>query len=231
GYIEDLTDLTGHIHTSGALLITSVDPISLGILKTPGDYGADISVGEGQGLGNPMSFGGPYLGFIACKKPLMRSMPGRIVGQTLDKEGKRGFVSTLQTREQHIRREKATSNICTNQALNALAACVYMATLGKKGIKEVAEQAWHKSHYAMRAITKSGKFKLPYDQPFFKEFPIKSSLDAGLIGKNLIKNNIIGGYNLYKDYTELKDTILYCVTEKRTKEEIDKLCSILEGLS
>jgi len=230
GYIEDLTQIEEYTHENASLLVMSVDPISLGILKTPGQLGADIAVGEGQSLGNPMNFGGPHLGFMACKNQFIRKMPGRIIGQTEDKEGRRGFVSTLQTREQHIRREKATSNICSNQALNALAASVYLATLGKKGIKEVAEQSWHKAHYAMREITKSGHYSIVYDRPFFKEFPIKSNIDADKIEKGLLESGIIGGYKLKNSLPNLTNAILYCVTEKRSRQEIDRLVTVLEGL-
>ncbi len=230
GFIEDLSEAEKAAHENKALFVISVDPISLGILKTPAEWNADIAVGEGQSLGSPMSFGGPGLGFIACKKALVRRMPGRIIGQTQDVNGKRGFVSTLQTREQHIRREKATSNICSNQALNALAACIYLSTVGREGIKEIALQCWHKAHYAASAMTRSGRYKLAYDQPFFMEFPVTSDIDPGLIQDSLLKNGIIGGLSLEKYYPELKNTILYCVTEKRTREEIDTLCSVLEGL-
>ena len=230
GYIEDIPSIEGITHSNRALLVMSVDPISLGIFKSPSELGADIVVGEGQGLGNSMSFGGPFLGFMACTKALIRKIPGRIVGQTQDIEGKRGFVSTLQTREQHIRREKATSNICSNQALNALAACVYLTTLGKQGLQEVAKQCYHKAHYAASVITASGKYRLAFDRPFFKEFPILGNTDSNIIQQSLLKEGIIGGYKLGKEYSQLKDAILYCVTEKRTKKEIDTLTQILEGL-
>lgn len=230
GFIEDLSEAEKAAHENKALFVISVDPISLGILKTPAEWNADIAVGEGQSLGSPMSFGGPGLGFIACKKALVRRMPGRIIGQTQDVNGKRGFVSTLQTREQHIRRDKATSNICSNQALNALAACIYLSTVGREGIKEIALQCWHKAHYAASAMTRTGRFSLAFDQPFFMEFPITSDLDPDVIQSSLLKNGIIGGLSLEKYYPELKNTILYCVTEKRTRLEIDTLCSVLEGL-
>jgi glycine dehydrogenase subunit 1 len=230
GFLEDVTDAEKIIHQNKGLLILSVDPISLGILKSPGEWGADIAIGEGQSLGNSMSFGGPFLGFMACKKQFMRRMPGRIVGQTQDLEGKRGFVSTLQTREQHIRREKATSNICSNQALNALAACVYLATMGKQGLKEVAKQCYDKAQYAASVITASGKYNLAYKQPFFKEFPIVSSIPSDKIQKALLNAGLIGGYSLKKDFPQLEKGILYCVTEKRTRQEIDSLHKVLEGI-
>lgn len=230
GYLEEIEEVEKLIHKNKGLLILSVDPISLGIFKSPGEWGADIVVGEGQSLGNSMSFGGPSLGFIASTKSLMRKMPGRIVGQTKDVEGSRGFVSTLQTREQHIRREKATSNICSNQALNALAASVYLTTMGKQGLQEVARQCYDKAHYAVSTITASGKYHLPYDRPFFKEFPIISSVPNEQIQSTLLQKGIIGGYSLNRIYPELENGILYCVTEKRTKQEIDFLIQILEEM-
>ena len=231
GIIEDLK-VTGEIvHKSKkATFIASVDPISLGILKRPGDLGVDVVVGEAQSMGIPVAFGGPYLGFIASKKDYMRKLPGRIVGQTEDLDGKRSFVLTLTAREQHIRREKATSNICSNQGLNTLAATVYMVTLGKEGLKEVAMQSTQKAHYAFEQLTKSGKYKPLFDKPFFKEFAVTSDIDADKITKDLRKENIVGGYHLGKDFKELKNSVLYAVTEKRTKGEIDKLSSVLEGI-
>lgn len=231
GIIEDLK-ATGEIVHKGkkATFIASVDPISLGILKRPGDLGVDVVVGEAQSMGIPVQFGGPYLGFIASKKDYMRKLPGRIVGQTDDLDGKRSFVLTLTAREQHIRREKATSNICSNQGLNTLAATVYMVTLGKEGLKEVAMQSTQKAHYAFEQLTKSGKYKPVFDKPFFKEFAVTSDVDADKITKDLRKENIVGGYHLGKDFKDLNNAVLYAVTEKRTKEEIDKLSSVLEGI-
>ena len=231
GYMEQVEELEKLIHQNKGLLILSVDPISLGLFKSPGEWGADIAIGDGQSLGNYMSFGGPALGFMACTKSLMRKMPGRIVGQTQDTDGRRGFVSTLQTREQHIRREKATSNICSNQALNALAASVYLTTMGKQGLQEVARQCYDKAHYAAETITKSDKYRLAYNQPFFKEFPVISSVSPENIQSTLLKNGIIGGYALERNYPMLKNCILYCVTEKRSKEEIDGLKQVLEGMT
>lgn len=231
GIIEDLKATGEIVHKSKkATFIASVDPISLGILKRPGDLGVDVVVGEAQSMGIPVAFGGPYLGFIASKKDYMRKLPGRIVGQTEDLDGKRSFVLTLTAREQHIRREKATSNICSNQGLNTLAATVYMVTLGKEGLKEVAMQSTQKAHYAFEQLTKSGKYKPLFDKPFFKEFAVTSDIDADKITKDLRKENIVGGYHLGKDFKELKNSVLYAVTEKRTKEEIDKLSSVLEGI-
>ncbi|AKN33373.1 glycine dehydrogenase [Clostridium carboxidivorans P7] len=230
GIIEDVKEVEKVTHDNKALLIMSVDPISLGILKSPGELGADIAVGEGQSLGNNMSFGGPYVGFMATKAKLMRKMPGRIVGQTQDLDGKRGFVLTLQAREQHIRREKATSNICSNEALNALTAAIYLTTMGKKGIKEVAYQSTQKAHYAFNKITKSGKFKPLFNKPFFKEFAVVSEKEPAIINDELLKNKILGGYPLGKNYAPYKNALLFCVTEKRTAQEIDKLVSVMEGV-
>ncbi len=231
GIIEDLEAIGEIAHSQKrTMFVTSVDPISLGILKSPGSLGADIVVGEGQPLGIPLSFGGPYLGFMATKKAHMRKLPGRIVGETVDVDGNRAFVLTLQAREQHIRREKATSNICSNQGINTLAAAVYLVTLGKKGLREVATQATQKAHYAFEQITKSGKYKPLFDKPFFKEFAVTSSIDADKINNKLLEEKILGGYSLEKEYPQYKNGILYAVTEKRTKEEIDTLSSVLEGI-
>lgn len=231
GIIEDLKAIEEIVHNQKkTLFITSVDPISLGILKTPGSLGADIVVGEGQPLGIPLQYGGPYLGFIAVNKANMRKLPGRLVGQTVDVDGKRAFVLTLQAREQHIRREKATSNICSNQGVNTLAAAVYLVTLGKKGLREVALQATQNAHYAYSEMIKSGKYKPLFNKPFFKEFAITSNVAPDVVYKKLLDENILGGYALEKDYPQYKNGILYAVTEKRTKAEIDKLISVLEGI-
>jgi glycine dehydrogenase subunit 1 len=227
GIIENLTEVEKITHSNKALFIMSVDPISLGVLKTPGEIGADIVVGEGQSLGNSMNFGGPYLGFMASTSKLMRKMPGRIVGQTEDLDGKRAFVLTLQAREQHIRRQKATSNICSNQSLNALAASVYMSVMGKEGIKEVAEQCIKKSHYAYNELIKSGKCKPVFNKPFFKEFTVETLVDSDKVKDELLQAGILGGYSLEKDYPQLKNSLLFCVTEKRSKEEIDKLVELM----
>lgn len=231
GLIEDIQATADITHKAKkAALIASVDPISLGVLKRPGDLGADIVVGEGQAMGIPLAFGGPYLGFIATTKKFMRKIPGRIVGQTEDLDGKRSYVLTLASREQHIRREKATSNICSNQGLNVLAATIYMITLGKEGFREVALKTTQKAHYAYEQLTKSGKFKPVFDKPFFKEFVVSSDLEADKVNEELAKENILGGYHLGKDYPQYENSIMYAVTEKRTKEEIDKLSNVLEGI-
>ncbi len=228
GIIEDLTEVEKIIHENKGNLIMYTDPISLGILKTPGDLGVDIVVGEAQSLGNRLNFGGPHLGFLATTSKLVRKLPGRIVGQSADVDGNRAFVLTLQAREQHIRRYKATSNICSNQGLNMVMAAIYMITMGKKGLREVALQSTQKAHYAYNEIIKSGKFKSLYNQPFFKEFAVTSDIEASKVNNELLNKGILGGYELGKDYTEFNNGLLFCVTEKRTKEEIDKLVSALE---
>lgn len=228
GAIEDVTEAEALIHQGKGSLIMVVDPISLGILKSPGQLGADIAVGDAQAFGNPLNFGGPYLGFLAAKSKLVRKMPGRIVGQSVDVDGKRAFVLTLQAREQHIRRYKATSNICSNQGLNALMAAIYLTTMGKKGLREVALQSTQKAHYALERITETKKFKLLFNQPFFKEFAITSDLDSHHVNGELLKEQIIGGYQLERDYPQLKNGLLLCVTEKRTRAEIDRLVALME---
>jgi glycine dehydrogenase subunit 1 len=206
GVIEDMDAIGESLDGSKTLFISYVDPISLAILKKPSEYGADIAVGEGQALGNSLSFGGPYLGFLATRNKLMRKMPGRIVGQTKDVDGKRAFVLTLQAREQHIRRSRASSNICSNQGLNALASAIYMATMGESGLKEVATL-----------------YKPLFDRPFFMEFAVTSATDPVIVNKDLLDVGILGGYQLSRDYPEYGNGLLICVTEKRTKAEIDKL--------
>lgn len=231
GVLEDVKGL-GEIAHKGkkTSFIASVNPISLAILKKPGELDVDIVVGDGQPLGIPLQFGGPYLGFIAAKKDYMRKLPGRIIGETTDLDGKRSFVLTLAAREQHIRREKATSNICSNQGLNALAATVYMVTMGKEGLKEVATQCVKKAHYAFNELTKSGKYKPLFDKPFFMEFALTSETSVKEVNKALLDARIIGGFDLGSDYPQFKNAALYAVTEKRTKEEIDELCKVLEGV-
>lgn len=223
GTIEELKAIADLAHHNKSLLIVGCNPISLAILKSPGELGADIAVGEGQPLGNPVQFGGPYLGFFAVKKELTRKIPGRIVGETVDKDGKRCFVLTLQTREQHIRREKATSNICSNQALNALAATIYLSTMGKQGLQQVAMLCTKKAHYAREQLMKTGLFNAMFDAPFFNEFSLQYQGDITQLNKKLLDCGIIGGYDLGISYPELKNGWLVAVTEKRTKEEIDDL--------
>lgn len=228
GSLEDLPELVAKTHEMGALFTAISDPTALGILEAPGKYGADIVVGEGQALGLPMNFGGPYLGFMAATKKLMRKLPGRIIGETVDKNGKRGFVLTLQAREQHIRRDKATSNICSNEALCALAATVYLSTIGKEGYVEVASQCLKKAHYAQQALLKKG-FTRTFKAPFFQEFVIKLPGNITEINKKLLTKGIIGGLDLGQYYPELDGNMLLCVTENRTKEQIDALVAGLEA--
>ncbi|MFQ5825404.1 MAG: aminomethyl-transferring glycine dehydrogenase subunit GcvPA [bacterium] len=223
GILEEMQEFSDITHKFGALFISFNDPISLGILTPPGEYGADIVIGEGQCLGNSLNFGGPYLGIFAVKENLIRRMPGRIAGATVDRQGRRGFVLTLQTREQHIRREKATSNICTNQALNALAATVYLALLGKQGIKEVAMQCLQKSHYLAGQISRLDGYRLKYNQPFFKEFVVETPIPPQQIIDALLKKRIIAGINLHDYEFGLDSCLLIAVTEKRNKNEMDLL--------
>ncbi len=229
GRIGDLRPLAEAARAAGALLIVVADPIALGLLKPPGELGADIVVGEGQGLGAGLNFGGPYLGFFATREKYVRKMAGRLVGQTMDDEGRRGFVLTLSTREQHIRREKATSNICTNQGLVALAAAVYMAALGRCGMRQVAELCYHKAHYAQQRIREINGFTAIDDEPFFKEFVVRCPRSVKEINDYLMEDwGIIGGYDLERDYAHLKDHMLLCATEMNTREEIDTLVEALE---
>jgi glycine dehydrogenase subunit 1 len=220
GNLEDVFEVENVAHSSGALFIVVIDPISLGVLLPPGEYGADIVVGEGQSLGIPLSFGGPYLGIFAVREFLIRKIPGRLSGITVDRDGERGFVLTLQTREQHIRRERATSNICTNQGLMMLAATVYMSLMGKRGIEEVAKLCLQKSHYLARRISELDGFRLKYDKPFFKEFVIESQIPVSEIRKKLLKKRIIPGIDISR-FDGYGNGLLIAVTEKRTKREMD----------
>ncbi|HLR34129.1 MAG TPA: aminomethyl-transferring glycine dehydrogenase subunit GcvPA [Tissierellales bacterium] len=231
GIIEDIKAIEEIAHSQKrTMLIASMDPISLGILKTPASLGVDIVIGEGQSLGLALNFGGPYLGFMATSKKYMRKLPGRIVGETIDADGNRAYVLTLQAREQHIRRERATSNICTNQGINTLASAVYMVALGKKGLREVALQSTQKAHYAYNKMIESGKYKPLFNKPFFKEFAVTSDVKPENISKGLLEENILGGYSLGKDYPQYENGVLFSVTEKRTREEIDNLVDVLEGI-
>lgn len=223
GIIEDIASVEKLVHDNKSLLVVSADPISMAILESPGKLGADIVVGEAQALGTPISYGGPYLGFFATTEKLMRKMPGRIAGQTVDSNGKRGFVLTLQTREQHIRREKATSNICSNHALNALMATMYLTVLGKEGLRKLANLCIQKAHYAYKELINTGKFTEVFTAPFFKEFVVKSNEAVDSLNDKLFKDKIIGGYSIEKDYDEINNGWLLAVTEKRSKEEIDLL--------
>ena len=227
GNLENVTEIEKIAHACGCLYIVSVDPMSLGILEPPCTYNADIVVGEGQPLGIPLSYGGPYLGLFAAKQELLRKIPGRLSGVTEDSDGNRGFVLTLQTREQQIKREKATSNICTNQGLFMLAATVYMATMGKQGIKEVAEQSFHKAHYLAAKIKEIPGFSLLNDKPFFREFLVKAPVDNKVILDAAQKTGILGGIDTTR-FPECEAGLLIAVTEKRTKEEMDKYVEVLK---
>jgi glycine dehydrogenase subunit 1 len=224
GCLEEMEARVQRAHDTGALFIAIVDPISLGMFKPPGHYGADIAVADGQALGNPTSFGGPGLGVFACRQQYLRQMPGRIVGKTVDVDGKPGYVMTLVTREQYIRRERATSNICTSEALMALAAAVYLATLGKTGLRRVAELSYHKAHYAAEKIARLKGYSLVYPQPFFKEFAIRCPAAPSDINQALFREGIIGGLDISHI---MNNAMLLCITEMNTREEIDKLVEIL----
>jgi glycine dehydrogenase subunit 1 len=230
GCIEDVQAIAQIAHDNGALVVVNTYPVALGVLETPGALGADIVVAEGQSLGNSVSFGGPYLGVMAVRKELMRRLPGRIVGQTRDSDGNLGYVLTLQAREQHIRREKASSNICSNQALNALAATVYMSYMGKSGMEEVALQNYHKAHYLQSLVSQLPGVEVPFEQPFFNEFVIRLPKASDRIQNQLLDLGILFGLNLQSYYPDLKDCVLVNVTEVRTREEMDTLVKELEGL-
>ncbi len=227
GAIEDVAAAAEIAHVAGALLVVVADPVNLGILEGPGRLGADVVVGEGQGLGVPLSYGGPYLGVFAAKQAFVRRMPGRLVGATVDRDGHRGFVLTLQTREQHIRRDKATSNICTNVALCALMATIYVATLGKRGLARVGELSAAKAHYAADRLTQVPGVSLRFDAPFFKEFTLRLPKSPERVAARLAKAGILAGVPLKAFDRRLADCLLVAVTEKRTKEEIDQLVDAL----
>ena len=235
GQLHDLEGLADAIHARGkdALFVVIANPISLGLLKPPGDYGADIVVGEGQPLGLGLNFGGPYLGFYATRAQYARQMAGRLVGKTVDIEGKDGYVMTLTTREQHIRRDKATSNICSNQGLMALAATVYMAALGKHGLRKIAELNYHKAHYAAAAIDAVKGFSVVRRKPFFNEFVVRCPAPVEEINAFLLDAlegvEIIGGYDLAQDYPHLANAMLVAVTEMNSRPEIDLLAEALDA--
>ena len=227
GCLEEVEKLAQIAHQAGALFVVSIDPISLGLLKRPGDYGADIVVAEGQSLGNPMAFGGPYLGIMACREPFVRRMPGRLVGQTVDRRGHRCWVLTLQTREQHIRREKATSNICTNQGLYALRATVYLALMGPTGMRAVADLCLQKARYAAERLASIPSLSPAFNRPTFKEFVVRvKGRPAEALIEKALAEKIFAGVPLGRWYPKLSDCLLVAVTEKRTKEEIDRLASV-----
>ncbi len=228
GVIDDHTDIVEKCHSLGILVVQSVYPIAMSVLKSPGEMGVDIATGEGQSLGIPLSFGGPYLGFMATTKKLVRKMPGRIVGRTVDSDGKDGFVLTLQAREQHIRREKATSNICTNQALCALRAIVYMSLLGPKGLADVAGLCMNKTAYARERISKIPDVEVMTSSPTFNEITVRLPIDAGEVAGRMIERGFAAGFPLGRYYEGLENYLLVAVTEKRTKHEIGMLAEALE---
>ena len=221
GIIEDYTGLADMVHEAKALLGINADPSALAVLRTPAEWGADIACGDGQTLGMPLQFGGPYLGYIACSNSMLRKMPGRVVGATVDASGKRCYVLTLQAREQHIRRQKATSNICSNQSLMALYATIYVALMGNDGLREVNRLSCDGAHYLAGRLVESGKFRLAFDKPFLKEFVVKTDLDVKKINRRLLDAGIMGGLDLGNGMIE------FAVTEKRTREEIDKLVTLM----
>ncbi len=227
GGVEPVREIAALARAAGALVIVAANPTALGLLAAPGDEGADIVVGEGQPLGLGLNFGGPLLGLFACRKEHLRRIPGRLVGATTDAQGRRGYALTLQTREQHIRREKATSNICTNQGLCMLAATAYLATMGRAGVREVAEQCLQKAHYAHALITAVPGFQAAFSGPFFHEFAVRCPVPPRAINARLRERGMVGGYDLGRDYPELSDCLLFCVTEKRTRAEIDALAEAL----
>ncbi|OGO24556.1 MAG: glycine dehydrogenase (aminomethyl-transferring) [Chloroflexi bacterium RBG_16_51_16] len=227
GRIFDFSKLIDAAHKSGALVCVVANPTALILLKTPGEMGADIVVGEAQPFGIPLWYGGPYLGYFTTKKSFVHKMAGRLVGETVDSHGQRAYVLTLTAREQHIKRERATSNICTNQGLLALAAAVYMSSLGKIGLQEVADLCYQKAHYAADQLSKLKGYELCFDQPFFHEFALCCPKPVSEINAHLLEHGILGGYDLSNDYPTLKDRMLIAVTEMNTKEDIDALVEML----
>ncbi len=229
GQVFDFTELAEAVHAKGALLCVCVNPTALGLLKTPGEMGADIVVGEGQPLGIPLSYGGPYLGIFAVRKELIRKVSGRIVGQTVDNRGQKSYVLTLTAREQHIRREKATSNICSNQGLNALTAAIYLSLLGKEGLREVAGLCYNKAHYAAKKIAEIPGYKVLNPGPFFHEFVVKCPEPVEELQEHLLEHGILGGYDLTGSYPVFENCLLIAVTEMISKQDIDDLCLVLKG--
>lgn len=231
GALEDVRAIERLVHSTEALYVVAVtEPASLGVLAAPASYGADIVAGEGQSLGSPIGYGGPALGLFATRAEYIRRLPGRLVGRTVDDRGQTGYVLTLQTREQHIRRERATSNICTNQALLALAATVYLAALGKQGFRELGELCARKAHYAHSRICAVPGFEPLSGRPFFDEFAVATPMPVDELNAALRERSIIGGYDLSQDYPELGNAALFCVTEARSREDIETLASALEEI-
>ena len=237
GYLEDLSRLSGLAHQPGALLVVSADPMALGMFQPPGYYDADIVTGEGQPLGIPTSYGGPYLGLFTTKQQYIRQMPSRLVGKTVDSQGRTGYVLTLQTREQHIRRERATSNICTNEALYALASTIYLAAMGKQGLRQIAELCYHKAHYAAAKIAELPGYSLPMAGTFFQEFVIQCPDSPTRINQRLLEQNILGGWDLTGESNGSTPALgcdqgmLLCITEMNSKEDLDCLVSALGEFS
>ncbi len=229
GSLEDMRTIAQMTHDAKALFIAVSDLIALSILEAPGKLGADVVVGDGQSAGNSMSFGGPHFGFFATSQKLMRKMPGRIVGETLDRNGKKCYVLTLQAREQHIRREKASSNICSNHSLCALAGVIYLSLMGREGLKEVANQCLLKAAYTRDRLIKTGSFDAAFNGPFFREFVVISKEAPETVNSRLLDRGILGGYDLSSDYPEMKNGWLVAVTEKRTRSEIDDFVSVAGG--
>jgi glycine dehydrogenase subunit 1 len=227
GRIYDYTKLVEAAHELDAMVAIHVNPLALGLFKPPGDFGADIVTGEGQPLGIPLSYGGPYLGIFTTREKYVRKMAGRLVGETVDSRGQPGYVLTLSTREQHIRRERATSNICTNQGLLALGAAVYLSLLGKSGLRQLAELNYHKAHYAAEKIASIPGFDLKYSQPFFNEFTVSCPLSVKELNSHLLEQDILGGYDLGHTYSDLVNQMLIAVTEMNSREEIDFLADVL----
>ena len=230
GQIEDLRRLADTVHASGGLLVVVANPLALSLFTPPGEFGADIVVGEGQPLGIPLTFGGPYLGYFAIKQRLVRKIAGRIIGETVDADGKRAYVMTLRPREQDIKRERATSNICTNQGLMALAAAVYLSLMGKNGLRQVGELNYHKANYAAAQINRLDGYSVDMTKPFFNEFMVACPRPIAEINAALLDAGVIGGYDLAQHYYHLPNHMLLCVTECNTRAEIDRLVDILEGL-
>ncbi len=228
GAVEDIGELAAAVEHAGATLIVSCDPLSLGILEPPGALGADVCVGEGQSLGNALAFGGPSFGFLAATDQYLRQMPGRIAGETRDIEGRRGFVLTLQTREQHIRREKATSNICTSQALNALAATIYLSWLGARGVVEIAELMLRRTAYARERLSAIDGVSQLHEQPVVREFAVRLDAPARRVVKRCVLAGVMPGYVLAPDYPEYPDCLLVALTEQRTRADIDRLVEVLD---
>ncbi|MGI8428144.1 MAG: aminomethyl-transferring glycine dehydrogenase subunit GcvPA, partial [Solirubrobacteraceae bacterium] len=227
GAVEDIASLAGTARAAGALTVCSCDPLPLALLRTPGECGVDIAVGEGQTLGNRLDFGGPSFGFFAATEALMRRMPGRIAGQARDVDGRRGFVLTLQTREQHIRREKATSNICTSQALNALAGVIYLSWLGRRGVVELAELMLQRTAYARERLLSIEGIEPAHDQPVVREFALRLEAPVDRVIRNCVARGVNPGYPLERDYPELPNCLLVAITEQRTRSDIDRLVEVL----